>query len=73
MAVKIDKDLEILLEKLAAEDGISPVTFVEKLIKEEDEERHVTWVPKSKLFQRSRCNRKNCFEAAPQLPRGYGY
>ncbi len=51
------------LQRLAEEDNTDPWALLEKLIKAEDETRHVEYVP-GKGFVRSKCKRQGCSESA---------
>ena len=50
------------LEMLATEDKMSIVNLVSKLIKKEDEERHIIWDRNKGEFVREKCGRKSCLE-----------
>ena len=58
-------ETKAVLEKIAAEDGISPEGVLEQLVKKEDESRHVVFQP-GKGHVRCKCPRKNCQEPNPR-------
>lgn len=51
-----------ILERLAAEDGISVADFVGELVGREDEKRHIIWDRSKKEFVREKCGRELCKE-----------
>lgn len=65
MNLKISKDVEELLKKLAQEDNCSPDQLLVKLVIKEDEARHLDRYQaddQGKKPIRFRCHRPDCFE-----------
>lgn len=63
--MNLSLELLELVGKLAREQGLAPEAYIEKLVRHDDSERHVSFKPGVGPV-RTRCLLKDCFEKAPK-------